>query len=72
MAEGGAQFVLAHPARPGVPGLTVAEADQVAEPARAQHRRQAGHIPAAVLVVEDVEDAAVDDRVEVQAEIRQA
>ena len=48
----------------------VAEAGQVAAAAWAQHRRQAGHVPGAVLVVEDVEHAAIDDRVDGQAQVR--
>src|SRR2546423_5889977 len=64
VAERGAQLVLRDPLRPPGPGLTVAEADQVAAAARAQHRRQAGHVSGPVLVVEYVEHAAVDDRVE--------
>jgi hypothetical protein len=72
VAEGSAQFVLADPARADVPRLPVAEAHQVAGTARAQHRRQALDIPGAVDVVEDVEQTAVDDRVEGQAQIGQA
>src|SRR6185295_11814369 len=71
VAERGAQFVLRDPPRPPGPRLTIAEARQVAAAARAQHRRQAGHVPGAVLVVEHVEHAAVDDHVEGQAQVRQ-
>jgi len=72
VGEGGAEFVLADPAGPGSSGLAVAEAHQVAVAARAQHRRQAGHVPGAVGVVEDVEHSAVDDRVEGQVQVWKA
>ena len=71
VAERGPQLILADPARPPGPRLTVAEADQVAAAAGTQHRPQAGHVPGAVLVVEDVEHAAVDDRVDGPAQVRQ-
>jgi hypothetical protein len=71
VAERGAQLVLRDPARPPRPRLAVAEAGQVAAATRAQHRRQAGHVPGAALVVEHVEHAAVDDHVEGQSQVRQ-
>ena len=60
---------MSDPAGAPVARLAVAEAGEVAVAAGPQHRRQAGHVPGAVLVIEDVEHAAVDDRVEGQAEL---
>src|SRR5260221_10038652 len=72
VAEGGAQLVLADAARAGVAGLAVAEAHQVAGAARPQGRLQAGDVPGAAVVVEDVEHPAVDDRVQGHAELPEA
>jgi hypothetical protein len=54
---------------PQVSRLTVAEAHQVAAVPRPQHHRQAGDVPGAILVVEDVEEPAVDDHVEGHGEM---
>ena len=69
VAEGGTQFIPADPPGPEGPRLAVTEAQQVTVAAISQHRRQAGHVPDAVFVVEDMEDPAVDDRAEGQAEV---
>jgi len=54
-AERDDELVLANPAGAPVSGLAAAEAQQVAAAAGPQHRRQAGDVPDAPLVVEDVE-----------------
>ena len=61
VAERGAKLVLADPPGAPVSRLAVAEAHQEAGAAGPQHRRQAGDVPGAALVVEDVEQPAVDD-----------
>src|SRR6202043_1363758 len=68
VSEGGGGLALAHPPRAEVAGLAVAEAHEVARAARPQHRRQAGDVLDAPLVVEDVEQPAVNDRLEGHAE----
>src|ERR1700722_8563189 len=67
VAERGPQLVLADPARAERPGLKVAEAHQVQVTAGPQYRSQAGDVPDPVVVVEHVEQAAVDNGVEAQA-----
>src|ERR1017187_4557258 len=69
LGERGYQLVLADPAGPPVSRLAVAEAHQVATACGPQHRRQAGDVPGAILVVEDMEQPAVDDGVEGHGEL---
>jgi hypothetical protein len=62
--EGGDDLCCCDPPRPGVTGDLVAEAQQVTSAARAGGGPKAGHVSEAVLVGEDVEQPAVQDRVE--------
>src|SRR6266545_1112918 len=64
LGEGVVQFFLRHPPWPLRARLLVAEAEQEQPTARLQDTRQALDVPPAVVVVEDVEQAAVDHAVE--------
>ena len=69
VAERGGDLGPRDPARAHSAGLPVAEAQQVAGRPRPHDRRQAGHVPDAVLVIEHVEHAAVHHRVEHQVQL---
>src|SRR5262252_4718466 len=60
VGERGADLLLAHPARPPDSRLFVAEAHHVVGAAGLDDRRQAGHVPGPLGVVEDVEKTAVE------------
>ena len=62
---------LGDPPRPLRAGLLVAEAEQEEPPARLGHMGQPGDVAGPILVVEDVEQAAVDHAVELAVEVRQ-
>ena len=67
-AERGAQLDFGDAARTPVAGLAVAEAHEVKVATRAEDSVQSRDVPGAGGVVEDVEQPAVDDRVEGLAE----
>src|ERR1039457_353750 len=69
VAERLGELVLADPAGAHLSWLAVAETQQVAQAAGRRYRGQAGDVPCAPLIVEDVEQPAVDDRVEADAEL---
>src|ERR1019366_1002956 len=69
VAERLSELIFTDSAGAHVPGLAVAEAQQIARAAGCRDRRQAGDVPGPPLVVEDVEQPAVDDRVEADAEL---
>src|SRR6266568_2514529 len=68
IAERGDELVPADPAWAPVARLAVAEAHQVVAAAGAQHRSETGDVLRALRVVEHVEQPAVGDGVEGQAE----
>ncbi len=61
--ETGADLVLRHPSRPEGSWLAVAEAEHDVAAARGEHRPEALDVPCPIIVVEHVEEAAVEDRV---------
>ena len=71
-AEGCAQLALGDAAGAPVPELAVAKAHEVKAATRAEDGVHSADVAGSRGVVEDVEQPAVDDRVEGQAEVGQA
>lgn len=70
LGEAGANLLPRDSARSPITGLALTEAQHVVAPASRDDRRQALHIPCPIVVVEDVEEPAVEHGVELLAQLR--